>query len=62
MVTRTVCADTKFGTGMHLDNILDKFDGLGLRSKVKVTRLGIVIFGQYFPLIISVVTSRHKVR
>ncbi len=29
---------TKFSTGIDLDNILDKFDGQGHRSKVKVSR------------------------
>ena len=30
--------DVKFGTGMHLDHILDEFDGQGHRSKVKVEK------------------------
>ena len=29
---------TEFGTGVDLDDILDENDGLGHKSKVKVTR------------------------
>ncbi len=34
----------KFGTGIDLDNILDKFEGQGHRSKVKVIQIKNVIF------------------
>ncbi len=33
------CTDPKFGRGIHLHNISDKFKGQGHRSKVKVTML-----------------------
>ena len=35
---------TKFGTGIDLDNISEKFEGQGHRSKVKVIHLKKVIF------------------
>ena len=34
----------KFGTGIDLDNILDKFEGQGHRSKVKVIQIKGVFF------------------
>ncbi len=39
--------DTKFGGGVYLDNISNKFDNQGHRSKFKVTRLKNVISGAH---------------
>ncbi len=36
--------DLKIGTGIGTDDLSDKFDGQGHRSKVKVARLKNVIF------------------
>ena len=49
-LTAELCGvrSSKFGTGIDLDNILDRIEGQGHRSNVKVIQLNNVIF-KVFP-------------